>query len=238
MKEMSQKAARILIADQHEITRIGLRSLIEENELEICGEAINGLEAVTKTVALRAHLVIVNAALPLLNGIEVAKRVQAKRPEASVMIFTEVKSERLMLQALKVGVRAYILKSDGISDLLSGLQAVLHGHMYISRDLTRILQNMANQQASAELLSTREKEIVQLLAEGHQNYAIAQILSMSAATLDTHRTNIYKKLQIHTTAELIQYALRNEIVQLHDLCGSLWLPARVAAPGLHNASCL
>jgi DNA-binding NarL/FixJ family response regulator len=230
MKEICQKATRILIADQHEITRIGLRSLIEEIDLyEICGEAINGLEAVKKTVALRAHLLIVNAALPLLNGIEVAKRVQAKRPEVSVMIFTEVKSERLMLQALKVGVKAFVLKSDGISDLLSGLQAVLHGHMYFSHDLTRILQTIAKQQASAELLSAREREIVQLLAEGHQHHAIAHILSMSAATLDTHRANIYKKLQIHTTAELIQYALRNEIVHIHDLCGSLWLPARVAA---------
>ena len=209
------KKARIVIADDHEITRIGVKSILGSTGLyEICGEAADGYEAVEKTRQLRPNLLLLDVGLPFLNGVEVARRVEVEAPGTSIVMFTEVESERLMLDALRLGVKGFIVKSESISDLLSGIDTVLHGKTCFTPRIGQILLNFAKQHGRAEVLTSREREIVQLIAEGYCTKEVAKMLTMSIKTAETHRSNILRKLHVHSTAELILYAVRNEIVHI------------------------
>lgn len=209
------KKPRIVIADDHEITRIGAKSIIGSTGLyDICGEAADGHEAVEKTYQLKPDLLLLDVGLPYLNGVEVARRIGLRSPQTSVLMFTEIESERVMLDALRVGVKGFIIKTESADDLLSGIEIVLHGKTCFSPRIGQILLNFARQHGRADVLTTREKEIVQLVAEGHCTKEVAHMLAMSVKTAETHRSNIFRKVHVNTTAELVLYAVRNQIVHI------------------------
>lgn len=231
MDGVSTKTVRILIADNHEITRIGLKSILEAcRSYEICGEAENGLEALKKTFQLRPDLLILEASLPLLNGMEVARRIQDEGLETSLLIFTEMESEKAMLDALAIGVKGFVLKSESPSALLCSVEAVARGSVCFTLRISKLLPNLARQHCIVEVLTGREKEIVQLVAEGYGGKDIAQILAVSVKTVDTHRSKIFRKLQVHTVAELIHYAVRNQIVHIDQLPdrSAMWSSVKLA----------
>jgi len=206
---------RIVIADDHEITRIGLKSILAGTGLyEICGEAGDGHEALEKTCRLRPDLLILDVGLPFLNGVEVARRIEFESPRTSILIFTEVESDRVMLDAFRLGVKGFVVKSESMSDLLAGIDTVLHGKTCFTPRIGQILLNFAKQFGRGEVLTAREKEVVQLVAEGHCTKEVARKLALSLKTAETHRSNILRKLHVHSTAELILYAVRNQIVHI------------------------
>jgi len=206
---------RIVIADDHEITRIGLKSILTTTGLyEICGEAGNGHEALEKTCRLHPDLLVLDVGLPFLNGVEVARRIESESPRTSILIFTEVESDRVMLDAFRLGVKGFLVKSESVSDLLAGIDTVLHGKTCFTPRIAQILLNFAKQYGRAEVLTAREREVVQLVAEGHCTKEVARKLALSLKTAETHRSNILRKLHVHSTAELILYAVRNQIVHI------------------------
>ena len=206
---------RIVIADDHEITRIGLRSILMGTGLyEICGEAGDGHEALEKTCHLHPDLLVLDVGLPFLNGVEVARRIESESPRTSILIFTEVESDRVMLDAFRLGVKGFVVKSESVSDLLAGIDTVLHGKTCFTPRIGQILLNFAKQYGRGEVLTAREKEVVQLVAEGHCTKDVARKLALSLKTAETHRSNILRKLHVHSTAELILYAVRNQIVHI------------------------
>lgn len=209
------KRPRILIADDHEITRIGVRSTIDEcGAYEVCGEASDGRITVEMTRQQKPDVLILDIGLPFLNGIEVARRVIVHNPKTSILVFTEVDSEHIMLESLRLGVRGFMLKSEGVDELLAAIAAVLKGHTRFNARISQMLLNLANQANRDNLLSGREREVTQLVAEGYCTKRIADILAMSIKTVETHRSHIMRKLSIHTTAELTLYAVRNAIVHI------------------------
>lgn len=206
---------RIVVADDHEITRIGIKSIIASTGLyDICGEAGDGHEAVEKTSQLKPDLLLLDVGLPYLNGVEVAHRIGVRSPKTSVLMFTEIESERVMLDALRVGVKGFIIKTETTDDLLAGIEIVLHGKTCFSPRIGQILVNFARQHGRGDVLTTREKEIVQLVAEGYCTKEVAHMLAMSVKTAETHRSNIFRKVHVNTTAELVMYAVRNQIVHI------------------------
>ena len=206
---------RIVIADDHEITRIGLKSILAATGLyEICGEAGDGHEALEKTCRLRPDLLVLDVGLPFLNGVEVARRMESESPQTSILIFTEVESDRVMLDAFKLGVKGFVVKSESVSDLLAGIDTVLHGKTCFTPRIGQILINVAKQYGRSDVLTAREKEVVQLVAEGHCTKDVARKLALSLKTAETHRSNILRKLHVQSTAELILYEVRNQIVHI------------------------
>jgi DNA-binding NarL/FixJ family response regulator len=209
---------RIVIADDHEITRIGLKSILASTGLyEICGEAGDGHQALEKTCRLRPDLLVLDVGLPFLNGVEVARLLESKSPRTPILIFTEVDSDRVMLDAFRLGVKGFVVKSESAADLLAGIDTILHGKTFFTPRIGQILLDCAKQCGPAEVLTTREKQVVQLVAEGYCTKDVAQKLALSVKTAETHRSNILRKLHAHSTAEVILYAVRNHIVQVERI---------------------
>lgn len=207
--------ARVLIADDHEIIRIGIRSILTKHgAYDICGEVSDGRAAVEQAMRLRPNVIVLDIGLPALNGVEVARRISLHNPRTAVLVFTEIDSEQVMLESLRNGVKGFILKSDRGDELLAGIDAVLRGRTCFSPRINEMLLNLAKQTLRVDLLSGREREITQLIAEGYCSKEIAQSLMMSVKTVETHRSHIMRKLTIHSTAELILYAVRNQIVHV------------------------
>jgi len=207
--------ARVVVADGQEIVRIGIKSLITEcGRHEVCGEATNGPATIEQTRQLSPDIVLLDVALPHLNGMEVAQQILAHNPQTSILFFTDTRSEQIMRETLRLGIRGFVSKTDRMSDLLSAIDAVLHGGAFFTSRVTPMLLHFAKQQDRPGVLSAREREIVQLIAEGHCTKHMAHILTMSVKTVETHRTNAMRKLDIHSTAQLILYAIRNEIVYM------------------------
>lgn len=206
---------RIVIADDHEIIRIGLKSILTRTGLyEVCGEAGDGHEVLRKTRNLQPDLLVLDYELPLQNGIDVARQLMHEVPRTSILMFPEFESERVALDALSFGVKGIVLKSEGVSALLSGIDTVLHGKTCFTPRIGQMLLNFAKQYGSGEILTAREKEIVQLLAEACSTKEIAHKLALTVKTAETHRSKILRKLQLHSTAEVILYAVRNQIVHI------------------------
>jgi DNA-binding NarL/FixJ family response regulator len=209
------KAIRVLIADDHEIARVGIKCILRQRAIyEICRETSDGRAAVEETCRLKPDLAILDIGLPLLNGMEAARQIMSRSASTSVLIFTEVDSDRSMLDALRIGVRGFVSKTDSAEDLLAGIDAVLAGRTFFSSRMTHMFLNFAKKHSYRDLLSPREREIVQLVAEGHTTRKVARMLTMSIKTVETHRSNLMRKLEIHSTAQLILYAVRNQIIHI------------------------
>lgn len=211
---------RVLLADDHAIVRRGLRSLLEtEPGLQIVGEAADGLEAVRLAAEQRPDVLILDIGLPKLNGIDVAARAQKIDPAPWVIILTMHTDESYILRALAAGARAYLLKDATDEDLLPAIRAAAQGRPFFSPAVTSVLVEDYLRQLqsrgltdSYHLLTDREKEVLQLLAEGRTNKEVATLLQVGVSTVETHRANLMQKLNLHNTAEIVLYAVRKGII--------------------------
>jgi DNA-binding NarL/FixJ family response regulator len=211
---------RVLLADDHGVVRKGLRFLLERQPgIEIVGEANDGREAVRVAEATDPDVVIMDIAMPMLNGIEATAQMMKRNPDIGVIILSMHSDEDYLLSALNAGARGYLLKDSAEVDLVRAIQAVNKGAPFFSpeiaktmlEDYMRFLQQR-NLQDSYDVLTDREKEVLQLLAEGKSNKEVAAILDVSINTVDTHRTHLMQKLNLHNTAEIVLYAVRKKII--------------------------
>jgi DNA-binding NarL/FixJ family response regulator len=211
---------RILLADDHAVVRDGLRALLDrQNDLTVIAEASDGRECVQLAEDLAPDVVIMDVAMPKMNGIEAARRILATRPATAVVMLSMHRDESYVLQSLKAGAKGYLLKDSPREDVLEAIRTVAAGRSFLSRNVSRMLREDYVQQLQSkglddswELLTDREREILQLLAEGRQNKEVANFLNISATTVETHRGHILRKLSLHSTADLILYAVRKKII--------------------------
>jgi two-component system, NarL family, response regulator NreC len=214
------KKVRILLADDHTVMRAGLRALLERQpNLEVVGEAGDGRQTVELASSHVPDVVVMDIAMPNLNGVEATRRMVSKQPTISVVILSMYSDESYVMRALEAGARAYLLKDSAVTDLIRAIEAVSQGKSFFSPKISRILAeeyvHALKQKGVAdsyELLTTREREILQLLAEGKTNKEVATLLNISVYTAETHRGNILQKLNLHSSAELVLYAVRKGII--------------------------
>lgn len=211
---------QILIADDHEVVRQGVRKLIEaEPDWRVCAEAENGNEAVAKASQLRPEIVVMDLGMAEMNGLEATRQILQSAPKTRVLILTMHQSEALMRDVLEAGARGYMLKSDAGRDLVSAIRALREEKTFFTPKITEMVVDgwlkggSFNQDAPSSRLTPRERQIVQLLAEGNSNKQVAAALKISVSTAETHRTNIMRKLNFHTLTDLVHFAIRNHIVE-------------------------
>jgi len=213
---------QILVVDDHEVVRKGLRVLIEPDPgWEVCGEAKDGREAVGKAKKLEPDVVVMDIGMPELNGLEATRQILKAARRTEVLILTAHESEQLVREVLGAGAHGYVLKSAAGRDLVSAIEALSKHEAFFTSSVARIVLNSYRKKGSPEesseepppLLSPREREIIQLLAEGKSNNEVAEALYISAKTVETHRAHIMEKLNLHSIAELVHYAIRNQIVE-------------------------
>lgn len=210
---------RILVADDHQVVRTGLRALLESKAgWQVCAEAANGREAVEKASSFRPDVAVLDIGMPLLNGVEATRQIRKVSPETEVLILTMHDSEQMIQGVLDAGARGYILKDDADRNLLAAVEAVRKHKPYLSSRVSAAVSSLAlsdvpQGERPARPLTPREREIVQLLAEGKSNKEIASYLRISVKTAETHRANIMLKLNFHSVTELVRYAVKNRIIQ-------------------------
>jgi len=211
---------QILLADDHGIVRQGTRSLLEkEHDLQVIGEAEDGRSAVEMADSLKPDIVVIDIAMPNLNGLDAAAQIVRRHPEIGVIILSMHEEEDYLVRALSAGVRGYLLKDTAQIDLVRAVRSVWQKKAFFSpaiaqmmvEDFTRQMQRKGIAD-SYELLTEREREILQLLAEGKSNKEAATILNVSPYTVETHRNNMMQKLNLHNTAEIVLYAVRKKII--------------------------
>ncbi len=214
------KTIRILLADDHTVVRKGLRLLLESHPgFQVIADAADGRAAVSLAAEHTPDVVVMDVAMPGLNGIEAARQISAKLPHTAIVFLSMHSDESYVLKALKAGARAYLLKDSAEHDLIAAVIAVSEGKAFFSPAISKMLvedymRQMQERQIedSYELLTTREREVLQLLAEGRNNKEVAAILNLSLYTVETHRGNILQKLNLHSGAELILYAIRKGVI--------------------------
>jgi DNA-binding NarL/FixJ family response regulator len=212
---------RILLADDHTVVRKGLRLLLDSQPgFQVVAEASNGREAVAQAHEHAPDVVVMDVAMPVLNGIEAARQISAKLPKTAIVILSMHSDEGYVLRALNAGARAYLLKDSAEHDLIGAIKAVCEGKTFFSPAIGKMMMEdymlqMRERQVedSYELLTTREREILQLLAEAKSNKEVANILHLSLYTVETHRANILQKLNLHSGPELILYAIRKGVIR-------------------------
>jgi DNA-binding NarL/FixJ family response regulator len=208
---------RILIADDHEVVRSGLRSVLEaRTEWSIVGEARDGKEAIKTANQLKPDVVIIDYSLPLINGIEATRQIKARHPQTEILMFTMHDDETLVAEALEAGARAYLLKTDARAHLLAAVEALAaHKPFFTGQISETLLYSFLSNRTSERRdgLAPRERIVVQLIAEGHGNREISEILHVSIKTVESQRASAMKKLQLTSTAALVRYAIRNKLIQ-------------------------
>lgn len=211
---------RLLVADDHTLVLQGLRKILEEQpDWHVVAEARDGREAVRQTLELQPDAAILDIGMPLLNGIEATRQIVRRLPQTNVLILSMHADEAYITQALQAGARGYLLKDSADTDLIRGVTAVVAGKSFFSPAVARVmLDDYVRSLAEKGIvdrydsLSEREREIFQLIAEGHSNKEIADLLSVSPATVETHRAHIFQKLDVHNTAALVLYAVRRGVI--------------------------
>jgi DNA-binding NarL/FixJ family response regulator len=215
-------AVRILVADDHQVVRTGLRALLESKAgWQVCAEASNGREAVEKAGELKPDVAVLDIGMPLLNGVEATRQIRKLSPQTEILILTMHDSEQLVQEVLGVGAHGYILKDEADRTLIAAVDALRRHKPYLSSRVSEAASNaastteggLASNQSSRSRLTPREREIVQLLAEGKSNKEVAGYLGISVKTAETHRANIMLKLDFHSLADVVRYAVRNHIIQ-------------------------
>lgn len=211
---------RIILADDHAVMRRGLRLILEQQEdFEVIGEAADGRAAVSLAEAAKPDIAVLDITMPNLNGIEAARQISAKQQGVSIIVLSMHADEAFVLRALKAGARGYLLKESAEGDLINAIRLVSEGKSFFSPAVSRMLvQDYVRQlqdkdvEDSYELLTLRERELLQLIAEGKSNKEIANMLNLSLYTVETHRSNILGKLNLHSVPELILYAVRKGVI--------------------------
>jgi DNA-binding NarL/FixJ family response regulator len=212
-------AVRILVADDHEVVRRGLCALLEARSgWQVCGEAADGRDAVTKARELRPDIVVMDIGMPSLNGLAAAAQIMQANPRQRILILTITNSEQVIREVLEVGARGFVLKSDAARDLVNAVDALQQGRTFFTPQVSEMvlsgyLHGSGEKTVNLPRLTSREREIVQLLAEGKSTKEVAAMLNLSVKTAETHRSNVMRKLGIHSVSELVLYAIRNNIIQ-------------------------
>jgi len=215
------KTLRILIADDHDLMRRGLRDLLEAQPgYEVCGEADKGRDAVAKAEQLRPDVVIIDVCMPELNGIEATRQIRKASPRTEVLVLSVHHSDQMIREVLDAGARGFMAKSDSDTDLLRAIEALGNHKPFFTSYATELLLGRYGSDGAqtpvdmlpGERLTSREREIIQLLAEGRTSKEIAGVLNISAKTAETHRANIMRKLDFHSVGEIVRYAVRNQII--------------------------
>jgi len=219
---MEMQNLRILVADDHALMRRGMRAILESQPgWSVCGEAHTGREAVAKAGQLRPDIVILDICMPELNGIEATRQIRKVSPRSEVLILSVHHSDHLIRDLLDAGARGYLVKSDADSELVTAIESLARRKPFFTSYATEMLVNgFAGDGSSptqldptAERLTGREREIVQLLAEGKSSKEVASTLNISTKTAETHRANIMRKLDFHSVGEIVRYAVRNQIIE-------------------------
>jgi DNA-binding NarL/FixJ family response regulator len=213
---------RVLLAEDHTIVRKGLRSLLDaEATISIVGEAENGRQAVEQVEQLLPDVVVMDIGMPELNGLEATRQIKKRFPDVQVLILTVHTDQEYVLQILRAGASGYLVKQAAPTDLISAIQAAHRGGVFLSPSISRkVVEGYVGRAGTAEepdsydRLTEREREVLQLIAEGHSTRQIAEQLHVSVKTAETHRTHLMDKLGLHSTAELTQYAIRRGVISL------------------------
>jgi len=214
-------ALRILIADDHEVARRGIRALLESHPgWEICGEAADGREAVSCAQRLKPDLVLLDIAMPSLNGLDATRQILAAAPDTRVLILTMHDSEQVVREVLAVGARGFLLKSDAGRDLVAAVEALQNRRTFFTARVAQLVlegylhPGSEGNRTFRSVLTPREREVIQLLAEGKSTKEVATTLNLSVKTAETHRTNLMRKLDLHSVVDVTLYAVRNGIVHV------------------------
>ena len=212
---------KVLLAEDHTIVRKGLHSLLEkEIGIEVVGEAEDGREAVRKAEKLQPDVVVMDIAMPGLNGLEATRQIKKRFPEMKIIILTVHANEEYVLQTLRAGASGYLVKKAAPADLIEAIQAVYKGDSFLSPSISKTVIDEYIRQTETKSerdiiygkLTTREREVFQLIIEGHKNREIADLLYVSIKTVETHKAHIMDKLNVHSTAELIRYAMDKDLI--------------------------
>lgn len=206
---------RILIAEDHQIVREGFKSLLEKQGFQVLGEAENGREATQLAQNLQPDVAILDLTMPLLNGLETTREIAKISPRTKTILLTVHTADQYVLQALHAGVRGYVLKSQATADLIQAIHEVMRGACYLSPGIseTVVQAYMAKTDIPSDPLTSREREVLQLIAEGKTTKEIAGLLGVSVKTIESHRARLMDKLDIRQTAGLVRYAIRRGLVQ-------------------------
>ncbi len=217
---MPKAKIRILVADDHDIVRSGVRHLIESGGYVCCGEAEGGREAVRMAEELQPDVAVLDVTMPELNGIEAARQILKLCPKTKVLVFTVHDAEQVVVEIFRSGAHGYVLKSDAGRQLLKAIECVLGGKHYFSSQISEVIfGSMKNEglphaaKKDDDKPTSRERELIQLLAEGLSNKEAADKLGISVKTVETHRAAVMRKLGLHSIGELVRYAIRNHIIQ-------------------------
>ena len=207
---------RILIADDHEVVRFGVRQILEGRaNWEVVAEASDGKEAIAMAIETKPDVCVVDYSLPLMNGLEVTRQIRTRVPHSEILIFTMYDNETLVQGLLKAGARGYLLKADAKSHLIEAIASLASHRPFFTKGVSDSLLDvfMAGPEKAISAITSRERSVVQLIAEGHSNKEAARVLNISLKTVETHRATIMRKLQIASSADLVRYAIRNKIVE-------------------------
>lgn len=218
---MNRERIRILLADDHAVLREGIRSLLEDQpDMSVVGEAQDGREVVHLAGELKPDVVLMDIAMPLLNGLEATRQIKRDHPHVAVLVLTMHDNEEYVRQALSAGASGYVLKQAAASELVAAIRAVHRGEAVLSPAITRLVledylhRDRIKPSPAPDDLTPREREILQLVAEGYTSREIAEMLSLSVKTVQAHRTSLMQKLDLHDRGELIKYAIQKKIIQV------------------------
>jgi two-component system, NarL family, response regulator NreC len=205
---------RVVLAEDHMIVRQGLRLVLEKEQIEVLGEASDGQEAVRLIRELQPEIALLDLDMPRLDGLGVVREAVRLSPQTRTIILTRHMEEPYAVEALRIGARGYVLKTQASTDLVAAIRHVARGEVYLSPKISEAVVRayLSNSDEPTRRLSVRERQVLQLVGEGHSTKEIAGLLGISVKTADTHRTNVMEKLDIHQTAGLVRYAIRNGLI--------------------------
>lgn len=217
------ESLRILLADDHEVVREGLRTILERHPgWVVCGEASTGRQAIEEAIRLKPDVILMDISMPELNGLDATPQILEKVPQAKVLILSAHDSERLIRQMLSSGARGYMLKTDAGRDLVTAVETLANGRLFFTASVSNVvLGDFQKKSAGAgtipshspSQLTTREREILQLLAEGRTNKEVAARIGTSVKTVENHRAKLMTKLNLHSLTDLVRYAIQNELIR-------------------------
>jgi two-component system, NarL family, response regulator NreC len=206
---------RVLLADDHVLVRQGLKSLLEREGLQVVAEASDGQDAVSHARSLQPDIAVLDISMPICNGLEAAREIRVSSPKTKTILLTQHDEEQYVSDALDAGVKGYVMKSQASTDLLHAIRQVSRGEVYLSPGISSAVMEAfrTKSQKPKDPLSARERQVLQLIAEGKSTKDVATLLGISVKTAESHRTRLMKKLDIHETASLVLYAVRRGLVQ-------------------------
>jgi len=205
----------VILADDHPMFRQGLKALLEREGFDVVGEAANGHDAVRMARQLNPGIAVLDIGMPLLNGIDAARDIHKQASDTEVVLLTMYEEEAYVLEALRAGIRGYVLKAQAAADLVGAIREVLRGAVYLSPGISKTVVDayVGKSELPPDPLTDRERQVLQLVAEGKTTKEVAEVLGLSVKTADSHRTRIMQKLEIHETASLVRYAIRRGFIK-------------------------